>query len=42
MLKSFKRAMQQLFEACGSIFSPSKDDYPAVGTQPYTGSAPSR
>ncbi len=38
MLNGIKQAMHQLFEACGRIFTPAKDDYPATGVQPYTGS----
>lgn len=42
MWNQFRQAMQRLFEACGRIFTPAKDDYPTTGTQPYSGSAPKR
>jgi len=40
MWNDLRQAMQKLFEACGRIFTPAKDDYPATGTQPYSGTTP--
>ena len=32
-----RNAMQSLFEAAGRIFSPTDDQYPEIGVQPFEG-----
>lgn len=37
LVKKLTDIVEYLSDAIAKIFSPSKDDFPATGTQPYTG-----
>jgi len=36
-LQSVNRALQYLWDGAFRIFTPSRDEYPATGVQPYEG-----
>ncbi|MBD2188423.1 hypothetical protein [Pseudanabaena mucicola] len=37
LVKKLTSMVEYLSDAIAKIFSPSKDDFPATGTQPYNG-----
>lgn len=42
LAKKFTDTVEYLSDAIARIFSPSKDDFPATGTQPYKGDPENR
>ena len=40
ILQAFQKPFEDVSVAAGRIFSPSDDDYPATGTQPFEGDVP--